>query len=158
MVASGGGVLYALPPLLKKGSLGMNMNDVAGLLDITIYLRDKLLADKVVRTLVADRITPCMAEQGDGSFIVVTRVSLEKEQTKQGYSGFQGNVVLEIASGSYRESITIAKEVFRVLMAIYNENFNLPQKAGVFLPEFIGSTEGFGEGKYVQRLEYSFKV
>ena len=136
----------------------MKMNDVAGLLDITIYLRSQLLADEKVRKYVGDRITPCMADQDNGSFIVITRVALEKEQTKQGYSGFISNVVLEIVSGNYVESITIAKEVFRVLLDIYNTNYNLHQTKDVFLPVFIGSTEGFGEGKYVQRMEYSVGI
>lgn len=131
---------------------------IEGLFDITIYIRDRLLEDETIKYCVGNRITPCMADQEEGSYIVITRVGLEKEQTKSGYSGFQGNVILEIASGSYREGITIAKEVFRVLCGIYNTNLNKPQAEGVFLPEFVGAAEGFGEDKYIQRLEYSFKI
>lgn len=114
------------------------------------FVREKLLADPKIRSLVGDAIYPCVAPKTDGEYIVMTRVEYGDLSSKTGIYERNCNVLLEVFSDNYDKGVDIACAIDD----LFSKSFELGEVGSYSTLKMVQSTESFNEGKYVQIMEY----
>ena len=116
---------------------------------ITSTLRDLMLADSKIKTLVGSRIYPLLAPNGtEGDFIVYQRDGYAIDKTKMGIYLTQPMVYLNIVSEDYDRSQELAGLIFNCLVGKYDT-------MEISLED---STEDITDKKYIQVLLFKIKL
>lgn len=116
------------------------------------YIRERLLSNDKIVSLVGDKIYPMKAPNINGDYIVLSRTSYEVVDTKAGICSRRCNVLVEVFSDEYDRSLDIAEAIDNFFTNL-RENDNERHS-------FIGLVEAVEvvvDGKFVQVLEYTIE-
>lgn len=129
----------------------INLNDSPSrLYTATTIVRDKLLSDEAIRSLVGENVFPCVAnDRTEGNFIVLKRMQYDRSRSKM--SIVSNSLMMEVAivTEDYDKGIEIAYCVDKSL-----ESGLYPFSTEIDLVELIGAYEEYSDHKYIQVLEY----
>lgn len=117
---------------------------------ITTLIKDILLADSNIQSLVGDDIHPLVASTDtSGDFIVYQRDGYKQEHTNMGVSRQIPIVFINAVSTDYDRSQEIASLIYEALQG----DFTNP----IMRIRLEDSTEDYDDGKYIQILQFSIE-
>ena len=126
-------------------------------LSIHQHIRQALLSSEALRSRVGERIYSIAAVNGTAyPFVLCTRTAVVPDYTKDGWSGDQVTVTIEVVSRSSTEAVAIAEDVREALeeATIEHIDYTVSETA------LIAATEGYDldSDTYVEALQFSIKI
>lgn len=122
---------------------------------VCTLLRQMLLDDEDVKSLVGNQIYPIIAPEGtEGNYIVYVRDEYSIERTKQGIYNQNCVVYISCISPDYDVSQTMAEAVFTVLDNRYNLTNEHTSVQSITMTD---STEDYDGDVYIQTLQFTIK-
>ena len=122
---------------------------------VCTLLREMLLEDETIKSLVENRIYPILAPEGTtGNYIVYIRDEYSIERIKQGIYNQNCIVYISCVSSNYDTSQQMADAVFQCLDNKYNISNDTQNIQSI---EMIDSTEDYNSDVYVQTLQFKIK-
>lgn len=118
-------------------------------------IRKMLLEDSKIKEFVDNKIYPIVAPEGtEGNYIVYIRDQYSISKTKQGIYEQKCIVFISCISDKYDKSQEMADAVFQCLQGRYKKDTG---KTIINNIEMLDSTEDYGDGLYIQTLEFSIQ-
>lgn len=117
-------------------------------------VRDILLQDSAITSMVGENIYPVIAPEGTKDpFILYQRDKYKVSYSKMGIVEEECHLMVTIVTDNYDEAIYLA---FLVDGALEGNHQN-DETGCAFMAELYDSTEGFDDNKYFENLTYAIK-
>lgn len=119
---------------------------------VCTVIRQMLLADETIKSLVGNKIYPIVApEKTQGNYIVYQRDEYSIDRTKMGIATQKCVVYISCVSSSYDTAQEMAVAVFNLLDGEYNIN---EKQCSIKQIHMTDSTEDYEGDCYIETLQF----